>query len=175
MPSSEQARFDRGNQGTPHSTPQSASGESAGDRLSSCRCEAWRASRYRNGSRRTKAMRASMPCMPYRPQTRPRWNARRTIGARRPVGQCDAFRRSRVGLTRSIARLRRLAAIQGQHQNRHRAHYGTCHAHPRFAFVSNRIIHFSPFRWLRRIRRETYATISRRESPQANELRFSSS
>ena len=101
--------------------------------------------------------------------------ARRTIGARRPVGQCDAFRRSRVGLARGATRLSRLAAIQGQHQNRHRAHYGTCRAHLRFAFVSNRIIHFSPFRWLRRIRRETYATISRRESPQANELRLPSS
>ncbi len=33
---------------------------------------------------------------------------------------------------------------------------------------------FLPFRWLRRIRRETYATISRRESPQANELRLPS-
>ena len=51
--------------------------------------------------------------------------ARRTIGARRPVGQRDAFRRSRVGLTRSITRLRRLAPVQGQHQNRHRAHCGT--------------------------------------------------
>lgn len=101
--------------------------------------------------------------------------ARRAIGARRPVGQRDAFRRSRVGLARTVARLGRLAAIQGQHQNRHRAHYGTRRAHPRFAFVSNRIIHFSPFRWLRRIRRETYATIGRRKSPQANELRLTSS
>ena len=101
--------------------------------------------------------------------------ARRTIGARRPVGQRDAFRRGRVGLARGATRLSRLAAIQGQHQNRHRTHYGTYRAHLRFAFVSNRIIHFSPFRWLRRIRRETYATIGRRESPQANELRLPSS
>ena len=56
--------------------------------------------------------------------------ARRAIGARRPVGQRDAFRRSRVGLVRTVARLGRLAAIQGQHQNRHRAHYGTRRAHP---------------------------------------------
>ena len=34
----------------------------------------WQAFRCRNGNRRTKAMRASTPCMPYRPQTRPRWN-----------------------------------------------------------------------------------------------------
>lgn len=99
----------------------------------------------------------------------------RAIGARRPVGQRDAFRRSCVGLARSVARLGGLAAIQGQHQNRHRAHYGTRRAHFRFAFVSNRSIHFSPFRWLRRIRRETYATIGRRKSPQANELRLPSS
>ena len=69
--------------------------------------------------------------------------ARRTIGARRPVGQRYAFRCSRIGLTRSITRLRRLAPVQGQHQNRHRAHCGTRRVHPRFAFVSNRIIHFS--------------------------------
>lgn len=100
---------------------------------------------------------------------------RRAIGARRPVGQRNAFRRGRVGLARGIARLGGLAAIQGQHQNRHRAHYGTRCAHPRFAFVSNRIIHFSPFLRLRRIRRETYATIGRRKSPQANELRLPSS
>ena len=101
--------------------------------------------------------------------------ARRAIGARRPIGQRDAFRRSRVGLARTVARLGRLAAIQGQHQNRHRTHCGTRRAHPRFTFASNRIIHFSPFRWLRRIRRETYATIGRRKSPQANELRLPSS
>lgn len=101
--------------------------------------------------------------------------ARRAVGARRPVGQRYAFRRSRIGLTRSTTRLRRLAPVQGQHQNRHRAHYGARCVYPRFAFVSNRIIHFSPFRWLRRIRRETYATIGRRESPQANELRLPSS
>ena len=101
--------------------------------------------------------------------------ARRAIGARRPVGQRDALRRSRVGLARGVARLGGLATIQGQHQNRHRTHYGTCRAHPRFTFVSNRSIHFSPFRWLRRIRRETYATIGRRKSPQANELRLPSS
>ena len=100
---------------------------------------------------------------------------RRAIGARRPVGQRDAFRRGRVGLACSVARLGGLAAIQRQHQNRHRAHYGARRAHFRFAFVSNRSIHFSPFRWLRRIRRETYATIGRRKSPQANELRLPSS
>lgn len=78
--------------------------------------------------------------------------ARRAVGARRPVGQRDAFRRGRIGLARSIARLRRLAPVQGQHQNRHRAHYGARCVHPRFAFVSNRIIHFSPFLRIRRIR-----------------------
>ena len=78
--------------------------------------------------------------------------ARRAVGARRPVGQRYAFRRGRIGLARSIARLRRLAPVQGQHQNRHRAHYGARCVHPRFAFVSNRIIHFSPFLRIRRIR-----------------------
>lgn len=78
--------------------------------------------------------------------------ARRAVGARRPVGQRYAFRCSRIGLARSITRLRRLAPVQGQHQNRHRAHCGTRCVHPRFAFVSNRIIHFSPFLRIRRIR-----------------------